>query len=183
MFRTKSRRAHCVQHLEHRSTVASSVVAKATLPLRNRSGLHHANQGVPRLATSALREGELILAYVVARLARLATRGLLDGAPITRSQRLLITHLTDLQNTGTRYGDRNRQLRLDGGRLLHLARAGRATVALRIEHAEQTKVYSLAVNGKRTGAVQTSVVEGARSVPPQVSADGKARVLYEIEVR
>ena len=107
----------------------------------------------------------------------------LDGEPITRSKRLLITHLTDLQNTGTRYGDPNRQLLLDWGRLPHLARAGRATVALRIEHAERAKVYSLAVNGKRTGEVQTSVAEGVMSVPLSVSADGKARMLYEIEVQ
>jgi len=107
----------------------------------------------------------------------------LDGEPITRSKRLLITHLTDLQNTGTRYGDPNRQLLLDWGRLPHLVRAGRATVALRIEHADRAKGYSLAVNGKRTGEVQTSVAEGVMSVPLSVSANGKARMHYEIEVQ
>ncbi len=107
----------------------------------------------------------------------------LDGEPISRSKRLLISHLTDLQNTGTRYGDRNRQLLLDWGRLPHLVRAGRATLTLRIEHAQRAKVYSLAVSGKRTGEVQTSAVDGSLSVPLSVSADGKARMLYEIEVR
>lgn len=107
----------------------------------------------------------------------------LDGEPITRSKRLLISHLTDLQNTGTRYGDRNRQLLLDWGQLPHLVHVGRATVKLRLEHAERAKVYSLAVNGKRTGEVQASDVDGALSVPLSVSADGKARMLYEIEVR
>ena len=96
---------------------------------------------------------------------------------------MLITHLTDLQNTGTRYADRSRQLLLAWGRLPHLVRAGARTVTLRIHDAERAKVYSLAVNGKRTGEVQTSVAEGVMSVPLSVSADGKARMLYEIEVQ
>jgi len=45
------------------------------------------------------------------------------------------------------------------------------------------KVYSLAVNGKQTGEVQTSVAEGAVSVLLSVSANGKARMRYEIEVQ
>ncbi len=104
----------------------------------------------------------------------------LDGEPITRSKRLLITHLTDLQNTGTRYGDPNRQLLLDWGQLLHLVRVG---LTLQLEHAEMAKVYSLAVNGKQTGEVQASVAEGAVSVLLSVSANGKARMRYEIEVQ
>lgn len=105
----------------------------------------------------------------------------LDGEPIARSRRLLITHLTDLQNTGTRYGDRNRQSLLEWGQLPHLVRAGRATVTLRLEHPERAKVYSLAVDGKRTGGVQTRAGAGALTIPLSVSADGKARMLYEIE--
>lgn len=107
----------------------------------------------------------------------------LDGEPIARSKRLLVTHLTDLQNTGTRYADASRQLLLAWGQLPHLVRAGRATVTLRLQHAEWAKVYSLAVNGKRTGELEAKVAGGALCVPLSVSADGKARMLYEIEVR
>jgi len=107
----------------------------------------------------------------------------LDGEPIARSKRLLVTHLTDLQNTGTRYADASRQLLLAWGQLPHLVRAGRATVTLRLQNAERAKVYSLAVNGKRTGELQAKVADGALCVPLSVSADGKARMLYEIEVR
>ncbi|MBN2290783.1 MAG: hypothetical protein JXM70_00065 [Pirellulales bacterium] len=107
----------------------------------------------------------------------------LDGKPITRSKRLLISHLTDLQNMGTSYGDRKRQLLLDWGQLPHLVHAGRATVTLRLEQAQRAKVYSLAVNGKRTSEVWASTVDSALYVPLSVSADGKARMLYEIEVQ
>ncbi len=107
----------------------------------------------------------------------------LDGKPITTSKRLLITHLTDLQNSGTRYGDRNRQILQSWGQLPHLVRAGRATVTLRLKNADRAKVHALAVNGKRIGEVAISAKEGgALSIPLSVSADGKARMLYEVEI-
>ncbi len=106
----------------------------------------------------------------------------LDGKPIAESRRLLITHLTDLQNTGTRYGDQSRQLLLAWGQLPHLVRAGRATVTLRLRGAERAKVYGLAVNGKRTGKIQANARDGALSIPLSVSADGKARMLYEVQI-
>ena len=107
----------------------------------------------------------------------------LDSKPITASQRLLITHLTDLQNSGTRYGDRNRQILMAWGQLPHLVRAGCATVTLRLKNADRAKVYTLAVNGKRLGEVAASVKEGgALSIPLSVNADGKARMLYEVEI-
>ncbi len=107
----------------------------------------------------------------------------LDGKPITTSQRLLITHLTDLQNSGARYGDRNRQILLSWGKLPHLVRAGRAQVTLRMKNADRAKVHALATSGKRLGEV-AAVVEkdGALSIPLSVNADGKARMLYEVEM-
>lgn len=106
----------------------------------------------------------------------------LDGKPIADSRRLLITHLTDLQNTGTRYGDQNRQLLLAWGQLPHLVRAGRAAITLRRHDAEHAKVFGLAVNGRRTGEVQTEVRAGALTIPLSISADGRARMLYEVQV-
>jgi hypothetical protein len=107
----------------------------------------------------------------------------LDGEPIPRSKRLLITHLTDLQNSGTRYADRGRQLLTAWGQLPHLVRVGRAAVTLHLQRAEGAKVYSLAVDGKRTGEVPARAASGSLSIPLSVSADGKARMLYEIELR
>ena len=108
----------------------------------------------------------------------------LDGKPIAVSQRLLVTHLTDLQNSDTRYGDRSRQVLLAWGHLPHLVRAGRAAVALRLANARQAKVYALAGTGKRLGEVAASVgAAGTLTIPLSVSADGKARMLYEVEIR
>jgi len=106
----------------------------------------------------------------------------LDSQPIVSSRRLLVSHLTDLQNSGTRYGDRQRQLLVDWGRLPHLVRAGRANLMLRLDHPEQVKVYGLAVNGRRVGELPATAVGGALSVPLSVSAAGKARMLYEVTI-
>jgi len=106
----------------------------------------------------------------------------LDREPITRSKRLLITHLTDLQNTGTRFANHTRQKLLAWGHLPHLVRAGRATVTLRLQHAGEAKVHALAVSGRRTAQVQANATDGRLSVPLSVSASGKAQMLYEVEM-
>ncbi|MCX6903429.1 MAG: hypothetical protein NTW03_08120 [Verrucomicrobia bacterium] len=108
----------------------------------------------------------------------------LDGKTIATSQQLLVTHLTDLQNSETRYGDRTRQVLPDWGRLPHLVRAGRAVVVLRLANARQAKVFALAVTGKRLGQVAAKISgDGRLSIPLSVSADGQARMLYEVEIR
>lgn len=106
----------------------------------------------------------------------------LDGEPIADSRRLLITHLTDLQNTGTRFADHRRQVLLAWGQLPHLVRAGRAQVTLRIKNAQRATVHALAVNGKRAGEIGADAAGDALSIPLSVAAGGKARMLYEVEI-
>ena len=108
----------------------------------------------------------------------------LDGKPISTSQRLLVTHLTDLQNTDIRYGDRTLQVLLAWGHLPHLVRAGKAAITLRLANASKAKVYSLAVTGKRLSEVPVKITTaGTLTIPLSVSADGKARMLYEVEIQ
>ncbi|MEI7730923.1 MAG: hypothetical protein WCO56_15215 [Verrucomicrobiota bacterium] len=107
----------------------------------------------------------------------------LDGNPIATSKRLLITHLTDLQNTDIRYGDRARQVLLAWGKLPHLVRAGRATINLHLKDASRAKVYGLTTSGKRLGEIPANA-QGAEglSIPLSVTANDKARMLYEVEI-
>lgn len=107
----------------------------------------------------------------------------LGDAPIASSRRLLITHLTDLQNTGVRYGDRDRRLLLEWGGLPHLALSGTATVTIRMQNAARAKVWGLTTGGKRVGPVASRVEGGALVVPLSVDAGGRARMLYEVEVQ
>ncbi|MCZ7648981.1 MAG: hypothetical protein M5U26_27620 [Planctomycetota bacterium] len=107
----------------------------------------------------------------------------LDDRPITSSKRLLVTHLTDLQNTEIRYGERARQTLLEWGKLPHLVRAGRAEVRVKLDEPGAYKVWSLATNGKRVAELKPEVKDGALVFTADVAAGGEeegARMLYEI---
>ncbi len=106
----------------------------------------------------------------------------LDGAPIASSRRLLVTHLTDLQNSGIRYAERARQTLLDWGKLPHLVRAGRAEVRLKLAGPEAFKVWALAAGGKRLAGVPARVEGGSLVFTADVSCGaGRGAVLcYEV---
>ena len=73
----------------------------------------------------------------------------LDSQPIVDSRRLLVTHLTDLQNTEIRYAERARQTLLDWGKLPHLVRAGKAEVRLQLRDPQTYRVWALSTSGQR----------------------------------
>jgi len=105
-----------------------------------------------------------------------------DNAPIAESRRLLVTHLTDLQNSGVRYRDQARRVLLAWGDLPHLVRSGRATVTIRMKNAAGARVFGLASSGKRLAEIKTSIADGALVIPLDIAAAGKARMLYEVEL-
>ncbi|HYG76739.1 MAG TPA: hypothetical protein VEK08_17170, partial [Planctomycetota bacterium] len=107
----------------------------------------------------------------------------LDDQPIASSKRLLVSHLTDLQNSGIRYAERSRQTLLDWGKLPHLVRQGKAAVTIKHANAGALKVYALSTGGKRIGELKASAANGALSFTADVSensAQTGARMLYEI---
>ncbi|MGC8666958.1 MAG: hypothetical protein ACP5VE_02415 [Chthonomonadales bacterium] len=106
----------------------------------------------------------------------------LDDRPISRSRRLLVTHLTDLQNTGARFADKDRRILTDWGRLPYLVRAGRAEVALKLDGAADAIVWGLDTSGRRTERVPARVIGGALLIPLNVNNNGSARMLYEVVV-
>ncbi len=106
----------------------------------------------------------------------------LDDQPITTSRRLLVTHLTDLQNTGIRYGERSRKTLLEWGKLPHLVRAGRAEVRLQVADPDQLHVWALSTSGSRVAEVPTRVVDGSLVFTADVACatDRGAILSYEI---
>lgn len=106
----------------------------------------------------------------------------LDNVPLAQSRRMLVTHLTDLQNSGIRYADKERRVLLEWGKLPHLVRAGKATVTLRMKDAARARVWALATSGKRLAQVPARAENGALVLPLDVDGGGKARILYEVEV-
>ncbi|MGN0827571.1 MAG: hypothetical protein ACI4QD_06520 [Kiritimatiellia bacterium] len=76
----------------------------------------------------------------------------LDGLPIARSRRLLVTHLTDLQNSRMRYRTADLKVLEDWGGLPYLVRKGRAEVSLGVAPGGWT-VYRLDTAGRRLSEV------------------------------
>ena len=107
----------------------------------------------------------------------------IDGEAIAASKRMILCHLTDLQNTGARFGERARKTLYAWGGLPHLVRAGTATVRIRMARADQATVYALSTSGTRLHHVDTSVENGELVVKPTVRGpDGTARMVYEVVV-
>jgi hypothetical protein len=106
----------------------------------------------------------------------------LDDKPIQESSRLLVTHLTDLQNTGIRYAEPARQTLLDWGGMPYLVRAGKATVTLRLKSPRKYRVWALSVTGKRVAQVPAQIQGDALSFTADVAADRAhgARMIYEV---
>ncbi|MGA2867198.1 MAG: hypothetical protein ABSF95_22195 [Verrucomicrobiota bacterium] len=109
----------------------------------------------------------------------------LDRNPIRQSRRLLVTHLTDLQNTGIQYAEPARQTLLAWGGLPHLVRAGKAELSIRLEHPGQYQVWALAPSGKRLAEVPAKVQGDSLRFTADVAADpaAGARMSYEVAAK
>jgi len=108
----------------------------------------------------------------------------LDNLPIETSRRLLVAHVTDVQNTGAQYQDYDRKVLENSGGLPMLARSGKAEIELvRAGTPKSVEVWSLDMTGKRVAPVERSV-EGKRIAfnAQTRSAEGKAVLYYEVLV-
>jgi hypothetical protein len=109
----------------------------------------------------------------------------LDDQPIRQSRRLLVTHLTDLQNTGIQYAEPAHQTLLDWGRLPHLVRAGQAEVGLRLASPAEYRVHALAPSGKRLAEVSVKAEADTLRFTADVAGapEAGARMIYEVSVK
>jgi hypothetical protein len=104
----------------------------------------------------------------------------LDGRPLAETARVLVTHLTDVQNTGSLYADTGRRILLERGELPHLMRAGRAEVTLTLAEGDW-HVYALRPDGTRVRRVASRFSDGKLFFAADVAAvDTEATYLYEI---
>ena len=107
----------------------------------------------------------------------------LDGEPIASSSRILVTHLTDIQNSGIKYGDPGLTILLAWGSRPHLAHRGRAEIELSLAPGATPAVYRLATNGHRLGTV-TSTFDSATGrltfIADTAIDPAAATLLYEI---
>lgn len=103
----------------------------------------------------------------------------LDDKPITTSDRLLLTHLTDVQAEGNRYADETRKVILKWGRGGVIER-GAASVELKVDRPEGLAVYELDTVGNRTGEISSEVRNGRLEFSVSTHGPRGGRIYYEI---
>ena len=105
----------------------------------------------------------------------------LDGRPIAVSRRILVTHLTDLQNTDQAYADETRTIVLDWGKMPHLMRRGRSVVTLGVCRGNWS-LWALAGDGSRKRRLRYSYTDEGRLIfAVDVATDPEdATWLYEL---
>jgi hypothetical protein len=106
----------------------------------------------------------------------------LDNQPIRRSRHLLVTHLTDLQNSGIQYAEEARKTLLDWGKLPYLVRSGKARIRFQHESPRKLKVWALSTGGKRLKQIKAVKARETLEFATSVAGDRKrgAWLLYEI---
>lgn len=121
------------------------------------------------------------LAFDVAETAATVWISSLDNQPIIRSGRLLLTHLTDIQNTNIQYAEEERQTLLKWGSLPHLVRNGTAKISLALAEPQRYKVYALETDGTRAGEVPVKIVKGRLRFDASTAVfKENATIVYEI---
>ena len=104
----------------------------------------------------------------------------LDGKPIENSRRILLSHVTDVQDEGITYADREKRVLVKWGRLPHLMQRGRAEIALRLT-GKAPKVYALAADGARRGEVESKFAHGLLTFAADTAREAdEATFMYEI---
>jgi hypothetical protein len=103
-----------------------------------------------------------------------------DGKPLAESKRILLTHLTDVQNTGVQWADAEHHILLKRGRLPMIARKGTAEVSLAVAPGAW-KAYALGTDGARCADVPVTRADGQLRLAADIARDpANATILYEL---
>ena len=104
----------------------------------------------------------------------------LDGKRLADSSRILLTHLTDVQNTGATFEDDTMRVLLAWGGLPHLMRNGKASVALSLSPGK-FEVFALDGDGSRRRKILSAAKDGLLVFDADIGADpASATYMYEI---
>lgn len=104
----------------------------------------------------------------------------LDGLGLGRSSRILLTHLTDLQNSDSVFADPAQRILLERGTPPYLMRTGTADISLALKDGNW-KVYILGSCGRRMGEIPCGYCDGKLRFMANVAHRREnATYLYEI---
>lgn len=106
----------------------------------------------------------------------------LTDQPIPSSKRLLVTHLTDLRNTGDKFAEKARKTILRWGGAPHLVRYGRAVVTIKLDDPQKATVYAIDLSGKRLNTIPAKASKDGLEINLDVKGTDGAQMLYEITV-
>jgi hypothetical protein len=104
----------------------------------------------------------------------------LSQEPIASSKRLLVTHLTDLQNSDMVFYERARQTVIRWGRTPHLVRNGNAKLIIKLDAPAKARAYRLDLGGKRLAEVPLGVGADGLHMPLAIRSPEGAQMIYEI---
>ena len=105
----------------------------------------------------------------------------LDGNSLSNSDKILVTHLTDLKNTGMAFGNAEKTILLDWGTIPVLARVAEAKVSLGVKNGSWN-IHRLDFAGKRTGKVAGEVKLGKLGFTVSTApCNGEVVMCYELE--
>ena len=103
-----------------------------------------------------------------------------DGKALVESDRIVVSHVTELQNSESVFADLARCYLLDRGKLPYLVRSGSAEISIAVRDGNW-KVYALETCGKRRGEVPSTWADGRLSFTADVARDrSNATFLYEL---
>lgn len=104
----------------------------------------------------------------------------LDGKEVPLSRRMLVTFITDVQNSNIRYSGPDRDVLEDWGSTPHLVRVGSVQVSLVLDKPSQVKVYRLDMSGRRGAEVPVTVNGGSISFNLSISDSSGSTLYHEI---
>ncbi len=107
----------------------------------------------------------------------------LDGKPIAGSGRLLALHLTDVQDTKSKFADKDMKTLLAYGVLPHLVRKGTATLSLKGLGDGTPSAWAVDMAGKRIAEAPVTRVGDAWTLPLATHRPDGSCMAYEIEVK
>lgn len=105
-----------------------------------------------------------------------------DDLPLDQSKRLLVLHLTDVQNTGSVFKTDKRQLLQEIGHLPLLTRDGIATLSFENQQASTLVAHAIDCSGKRITPVPLTCDGNRVSMTLQTDQQDQAILAYEITV-
>lgn len=105
----------------------------------------------------------------------------LDGKPLAETDRAVLIHLPDIQNTGVRFNNELKTVQMNWGELPYLVRRVKSEVELRM--AKPLKVTALSGDGAPLGEVKATCEGGVLRFTADPAAFAGGALAYEIQNR